>query len=128
MIRLIVGLVELKALEAELNETFDKIKDIVKIEYKYRSKRGGGVAIVHTKNISSQRINHLDHYLEEFVGLKCFLGNFELFIGCWYNPPKKHLNTNFLIDIELSHKNFLIFGDLNAKSIELKNKKNNKSG
>ena len=80
---------------------------------------GGGVAIIIKNNIKYEKIINFDHFESELVGVKLTHSDTEMVIFSLYNPPNKLLNLELLDKIEESFPNFLICGDLNAKSNNL---------
>ncbi len=58
----------------------------------------------------------MDHFEAEIIGVKLTRGDKIFNIFSYYNPPDKTLNIDLLMSIERTQGNFIICGDLNAKS------------
>ncbi len=79
-------------------------------------KVGRGVAIIVKNTINFEQIIGLDIFEAEIIGIKISKGDQILNIFSYYNPPDKILNTDLLRHIEAMHGNYIVCGDLNAKS------------
>jgi hypothetical protein len=128
-LRLIVVLVELKLCTEDANELLRFNKNIPAIAlHKCRTKRGGGVGLIISKSLNYKRLTKFNDFDEELIVIDVLLEKMTVAIAGWYVPPRKHLNNLIFNELESNHPNFLVIGDLNAKHLELGNRKSNQSG
>ncbi len=79
-------------------------------------KVGGGVAMIIKNTLDFEQISGLDHFESEIIGIKLTKDENIFHIYSYYNPPGKTLNLELLRKIEETQHNYMICGDLNAKS------------
>lgn len=96
--------------------------------YKCRNNNGGGVAILIRDGIEFSENQIADKFNEEIVGINCKLNKINISFFSYYAAPNKDLNQELVSYINKHFHNFLIMGDLNAKSEALNNKSTNKNG
>ena len=122
----IISLNEIKCNEAEANYLLNI--NGYNVEYKCRNSSGGGVAILIKENINYKKINQLDGFSSEIVGVECTINNKNMSFIALYIPPKNEMDKEIFNYIELNHENYVIMGDLNAKSDTFGHLKKNKNG
>ena len=122
----IMSLNEIKCNEYEANE-FLNINGYNNI-YKVRAgKYGGGVALLVSDEMEYTELDLDPKFDIEAIGLNMVINKIKHIISL-YNPPQTNLNKEFFEYIESKYKNYLIIGDLNAKSNIFGNEKSNKNG
>ena len=89
---------------------------------------GGGVAFLINDSINYTETDIANLFNEEIVGFTCKLINTTVSFFSYYNPPDKEININIFNYIQNNYINFLIMGDLNAKSLIFNSKKTNRNG
>ena len=95
---------------------------------KPRNKYGGGVAILINKKLDFIHDFSFEHYELELIHIKIMLSNNLISIFSLYNPPNKVLSITLFKEIQEVCENFIIIGDLNAKTKELGCHETNESG
>ena len=96
--------------------------------YKCENNYSGGVALLINDKFNYTEYDMKSFKDEQIVGAVCNFNNISISFFSYYNPPKNNINIELVKNIELMHKNFLIMGDLNAKSSIYGIQKNNKNG
>lgn len=95
--------------------------------YKCRNNHGGGVALLVKEDIIFNEIN-LEIFPDEIVCIKTMFDKSPFHIISYYNPPNKKLNHEIFNYICMNFRNYILLGDLNAKSVHFKSKKSNNNG
>lgn len=96
--------------------------------YKCRNNHGGGVAFLIRDNIKYIESNICQIFCEEIIGFSFKCNNTSLNIFAYYNSPNQEINRDIFNYIELNCTNYLIMGDLNAKSSKHLSNNQNKNG
>ena len=96
--------------------------------YKCRSDYGGGVAFLIKSNIVFTEIIFESYDKEEIVGFKTSINKINHTFFSYYNAPNVKINIELFEHIQKNFKNYLIMGDLNAKTQLLDCHKTNKNG
>ena len=81
--------------------------------------KGGGVAFLVNDRINHSSFSDVDFLSMtncEIVGITVELENFKCNIFSYYNTPKDLLNSEFFMNLLDRDENFLVVGDLNAKT------------
>ena len=89
--------------------------------------QGGGVAVLIRSDIAHSLITGIDEHLE-IVGLKIELEEVCFDFFSLYSPPCKVIPYEFFSSLEITKTNFILVGDLNAKSKSIGCKSQNSSG
>jgi exonuclease III len=95
--------------------------------HKCRNEFGGGVAILIKEGIDHSEIN-LESLNLEVIGLKIYLDESEFNLVSYYNPPKSALSSDLFVKMFELNSNFIVAGDLNAKSLSIGCKAPNNNG
>ena len=108
----IVSLNEIKC------DSYDKLNiHDYNVIFKCRSNKGGSVALLINDRIKFVESNIDKEFEEEVVGFTCKINNTTISFFSYYNPPSREINVNIFNFIQNNAINYLIMGDLNAKSI-----------
>ena len=124
----IISLNELKCNNIEMNMLFN---DLIEYNCYYKCRvnnKGGGVALLVKKNLQHVECSDFDFLNLEIICIKLFLENKEVLIFSYYNPPPTLICENFINLIEEKGKDYLICGDLNARSTAIGCTANNNNG
>ena len=84
--------------------------------FKARDSNGGGVALLIREDLEHNELDFLNECPEEVVGIKIILKNTTINLFSLYNAPNKVIRNGLLATIKNNAKNFVIAGDLNAKT------------
>ena len=115
----ILSLNELKMSQCEANYMLDftgyysffKVRN----ESKSNPEKGGGVALLIRETLQPYLLNIFDHIDAEIIAVY-FDGNFgPCCVASYYNPPHKMMDPSVFFIMDGFAKNFIIFGDLNAR-------------
>jgi exonuclease III len=125
----IILLNETKINDLNANLLFNKLINYKYIHKQRNGKNGaGGVAIILKKNINFEQLNIFDNLHLELLAINIKMNNESITLISYYNPPSEKISDK-LIEIMKSHKlNYLLCGDLNAKSKSLGCRVNNSNG
>jgi len=118
----IISLNEVKMNQEESNYylNFNNYKTYYKPRVK-NSRFGGGVALIIKKSIEHTESNILDHLNIETKEIKISTSNCNFTIVTYYNPPNTPLSQELFATMNNSNLDYIICGDLNAKSAASKN-------
>jgi exodeoxyribonuclease-3 len=126
----IISLNETKINEITANYLLNSIQNYTFI-HKHRNNNkngGGGVALIINKNIKFVELDIFDHLNLETVAIKIKIQKLEMMIVSYYNPPSSSLAKEIFEIASQSKINFIICGDLNAKTISIGCNQNNTNG
>ena len=118
----------LNEIKCNENEANDKLRFDKYIPYfKFRTNKGGGVAILIHEDIESEEIKMPEWCSAEIIGTKLKLKGRSLVIFSYYNPPNVILNKKIFEFVQENFTDYIIAGDLNAKISSL-NENGNANG
>ena len=93
-----------------------------------RKKGAGGVALLVRNETDHHKINEFDYLNLEIETVSVRIGSSNVLIASYYNPPDKILQELLFLELEKKHKNYIICGDLNAKSELINCRSHNSNG
>ena len=125
----IILLNETKINDLNANFLFNKLINYKYIHKQRNEKNGaGGVANILKKNINFEQLNIFDNLHLELLAINIKMNHESITLISYYNPPSEKISDK-LIEIIKTHKlNYLLCGDLNAKSRSLGCRLNNSNG
>lgn len=84
--------------------------------YKCRNSNGGGVAMLIKNTIQFEKCDEIERFEDEIVGVSFKFDQVNAYIFSYYNPPTQSLNKDIFNFVQEKFENYLICGDLNART------------
>ena len=92
--------------------------------FKCRNHSGRGVALLIREDIESEEIFLPEDFEAEIIGAKVKINKKNIAIFSYYNPPNIKISKEIFTNNERIFQNYLILGDLNAKTSRFNSKPN----
>ena len=120
---------ETKINDLNANFLFNKLANYKFIHKQRNCNNGaGGVAIILKKNINFEQVNLFDELNLELLAINIKINREMLTIIAYYNPPTLKVSEQLFETIKTHKLNYLMCGDLNAKSKSFGCRANNVNG